>query len=419
MRLPLKSLWLVSALLASACGPTEVLPGEQPEALESTAQGVLYPPPPPASGNILDSTTYLNALALPGSVQTRFTTNPQYYSFSFQARAGAQVKLEVTHLGSSMGLDTGLFIYGPKSATGSYGTTPLAQDDDGGYGQLSKVATVTLPTQGEYLAVVSSGSGSGKQFRLQLDCLNGTCTPVLDPSVYAECDLYIATEIEICVQALVEEIDPVLGRPYTAQEAYDACTGSDDAHRFFGKVCDGSSEQPEFCAGGEAPYTAQMWPVCQDFYLHYYGLYTLTLTPQALSADLQSKVAAGNAACQASNYSTCHGALEAYSFPWSSTAIPWIERASEAVEAERGGIPYWGKEYLSYAQFTAQANPNFQLNPALLNQVGNGTEEPRVQHFYDQAMTAPDYCEYYDTYILLFPESHKVAVFDYTFGRDC
>jgi hypothetical protein len=419
MRRSLKSLWLVPALLASACGPTDVLLDEEPSLLDTSAQAVLYPPPPPASGNILDSTTFMGPVAVPGSVQTRFTTSPQYFSFAFQARAGAQLKLEVTHLGSSMGLDTSLFLYGPKNANGSYGTTVLAQDDDAGYGQLSKIASVTLPSQGEYLAVVSSGSGSGKQFRLQLDCLNGTCTPVLDPSVYAECELNVATRIEICVQARVEEIDPVLGRRMTAQEAYNACTGLDDAHANYLYVCDGSSEQPAFCAGGEQPYTQLMWPVCQDFYRHYYGLYTLTLSSEPLSANLQSKVSAGNAACQAQNWSTCQGALEAYSFPWSSTATPWLQRAVEAVANQRGGIGYWGEEVLTYAQFVSQANPDFQLHPALLNDVGNGTEAVQVHHFYDYAMTAPDYCEWFSTYVLLFPQSHKVAVFDYTYGRDC
>ena len=40
-------------------------------------QGVLFPPPTPTSGNILDSTTYMGEVAVPGSFQTRFTQNPQ------------------------------------------------------------------------------------------------------------------------------------------------------------------------------------------------------------------------------------------------------------------------------------------------------------------------------------------------------
>lgn len=418
MRLSLKSLWLVPALLLGACGPTT----DTTNAPATQAQGVLYAPPAPTSGNILDSTAYLGPLAVPGSVQTRFTTNPQYLSFSFQARAGAQVKLEVTHLGSSMYLDTGLFVYGPKDANGSYGTTALAQNDDDGYGQLSKIGAVLVPTQGEYLVVVSSGTGSGKQFRLQADCLSGTCTPEVDPSVYSTCDLYVATRLEECVQAHAEEIDPVLGRQMTIEEAYDTCTSPTGAHENYTYVCqgfNGGEPAPSWCVNGEAPFTELMWPVCEDFYRYYYGLYSLTLTSEPLSANLQSKVAAGNASCQAQNYSTCTGALEAYSFAWTSTAQPRLDRAVDAVANLRGGLSYWGQEVLTYAQFVAQANSAFQLDPALMTDIGNGTEAVQVQHYSDQAMTAPDYCEFYDTYILLFPESHKVATFDYTFGRDC
>jgi hypothetical protein len=179
----LKSCLVLMLAVASACGG---LPEETaPEPVGDSAQAVLYPPPTPSSGNILDSTAYMGAVSFPGSVQTQFTTSPQYFSFTFQAPAGTGAKLEVTHLGSSMYLDTGLFVYGPKQANGSYGTAVLAQDDDAGYGQLSKIAGVSLAAGGEYLVVVSSGSGAGKRFRLQLDCISGACPPAQAPSGYS------------------------------------------------------------------------------------------------------------------------------------------------------------------------------------------------------------------------------------------
>jgi len=174
---------LSGVVLLAACGAPEV---ESPEvSLANATQAVLHPPLAPASGNILDSTTFMGSVSIPGAVQTRFTTNPQFFSFNLNAPAGAQVKLEVTHLGSSMYLDTGLFVYGPKDATGSYGTMVLAQDDDAGYGQLSKLAALSLTEGGDYLVVVSSDSGSGKQFRLQVDCLNGQCGAQQAPTGYA------------------------------------------------------------------------------------------------------------------------------------------------------------------------------------------------------------------------------------------
>ncbi|MBZ4336155.1 hypothetical protein [Corallococcus sp. AS-1-12] len=128
------------------------------------------------------------------AVRTQFTTNPQYLSFSFNVATGAQVSLEVTHLGSSMYLDTGLFIYGPKNASGSDGTPVLAQDDDAGYGQMSKVASLTLAHGGEHLAVVSTGTGAGKKFRLALGCINGACA---QEDLFTACDLDVATRIEV------------------------------------------------------------------------------------------------------------------------------------------------------------------------------------------------------------------------------
>lgn len=134
----------------------------------------MYVPPTPASGNIYDSTTYLGPVSLGGSVRTYFTQAPQYYSFKVSVPAFVTARFEVTHEGSSMYLDTGLMVYGPRNASGSYGVHPWAMDDNYGYGALSRLDAVSLGA-GEYLVVVSSGSRADKQFRLQTTCLSGAC----------------------------------------------------------------------------------------------------------------------------------------------------------------------------------------------------------------------------------------------------
>jgi len=256
--------WALPALVLGACGPTEVAE-DVPVAGES-AQAVLYPPPAPASGSIVDSTAFLGPVSLGGAVQAQFTTNPQYLSFAFQVAAGTQVKLEVTHLGSSMYLDTGLFVYGPRQADGSYGTTVVAQDDDAGYGQLSKVTSLALAQGGDYLAVVSTGTGAGRQFRLQLDCINGACAPTVDPALYATCDLSVATNLEECVEGTVEEYGVALA------DAHELCTGPDDAHAFYMEACGSGGTPPAWCQGGETQFTQRMWPVCQEHSQRHYGL---------------------------------------------------------------------------------------------------------------------------------------------------
>ena len=214
MRSKLLTSCLALLFIATACGEVPEAPSPEAQPLAESAQAVLYPPPAPASGNIVDSTAYLGPVAIGGAVQAQFTTQPQYLSFSFQAQPGVQVKLEVTHLGSSMYLDTGLFVYGPKDASGSYGTTVLAQDDDAGYGQLSRISSLTLPAGGEYLAVVSTGTGAGKRFRLQLDCLGGPCPAVPAPADYT---------LALNEQPLPSNLQAIMDRGYWACEG--ACMG--------------------------------------------------------------------------------------------------------------------------------------------------------------------------------------------------
>ncbi|WP_163989446.1 hypothetical protein [Pyxidicoccus caerfyrddinensis] len=264
LRKRLQSWLMLPALMLWGCGPAQEPEGGS--SLGESAQPLLYAPPASASGNVLDSTEYMGRVELGGAVQTRFTANPQYLSFGFSVRPGAQVKLEVTHLGSSMYLDTGLFVYGPRRADGSYGGAALAQDDDSGYGQLSRVDALTLAQGGDYLAVVSTGTGAGKQFRLQLDCANGACAPVVDPALYRRCDWDVALPIKECVESTVDEYGVSLA------EAYDSCTGPDDAHAFYREACHTGGNAPAWCQGGETQFALRMWPVCQDHFQHDYGL---------------------------------------------------------------------------------------------------------------------------------------------------
>jgi hypothetical protein len=312
----LKSI-LALMFVTTACGGAPEAPAPEPQQLGASTQAVLYPPPAPASGNIADSTAYLGAVAVGGAVQAQFTTNPQFFSFSFQTLPGAQVKLEVTHLGSSMYLDTGLFVYGPKQADGSYGTTVIAQDDDAGYGQLSKLASLSLPAGGEYLAVVSTGTGAGKRFRLQLDCLNGQCAAVPAPADY-----------------------------------------------------------------------------------------TLALQDRAIPSNLQAIMDRAYWACEGA----CMGWLRIYDFPWGYEGQPALDMAARAVE----GLPYFG-DYnymdfhpISYTQLEPLMAPAYwPLHSEILSTYWNGTENVQVAEY-----NAQTYGSDHDLYVILFPESRKVVVYE-------
>ncbi|NTX59680.1 hypothetical protein HUA74_03305 [Myxococcus sp. CA051A] len=411
----LKSLRWVSVFLLAACGSSDLPAGEAPPAIDTVEQGVLFPPPTPSSGNVLDSTTFLGSVALPGAVQTSFTTPLQYYSFAINVAAGSSAKLEVTHLGSSMSLDTGLFVYGPRDASGSYGTTVRAQDDDAGYGQLSKVASVTFAQGGEYLVVVSSGEGAGKRFRLQLDCLSGNCEPV-DPSVYATCDQSrVGPRVEDCMAHWDAEGLPV-------NEAFALCFGADDAHALYEGACAPSaSSKPVWCAGGEATWTQRMWPVCVSDYTVAYGLYSVSLGSRPVSTGLQSKLSAANAACGTS--SACYGELRGYSFPWSHSTPASLDKVAEAVSLTEQSNALFGARLANttYAQFAQSRllSRLSSLHPALGQEYSNGSEAVQVTGWHYSREMWPDACMIWELYVIYFPESRGVLVFEQDYARDC
>jgi hypothetical protein len=317
MRSTLLKSCLALLFVTTACGEVPEAAAPEPQPLAESTQAVLYPPPAPASGNIADSTAYLGPLAVGGAVQSQFTTNPQYLSFSLQALPGAQVKLEVTHLGSSMYLDTGLFVYGPKDASGSYGTTVLGQDDDAGYGQLSKIASLALPAGGEYLVVVSTGTGAGKRFRLQADCLNGQCAATPAPAGYA---------LALQDQAIPSNLQAIMDR------AYWACEGA------------------------------------------------------------------------------CMGWLRVYSFPWNYVGQPALEMAGLAVEGKDyfGNYNYMDFHPISYPQLEPLMAPAYwPLHAEILSTYWNGTENVQVAEYNAQTSGSD-----HDLYVILFPESRKVVVYE-------
>ncbi|RKG48453.1 hypothetical protein D7X30_40800 [Corallococcus sp. AB011P] len=403
--------WLVPSLLVAACGPSQepVVSQEAPAEVGASTQSILYPPPVPASGNIVDSTAYLGPVGLNGAVQTQFTTNPQSLSFSFNVAAGARVSLEVTHLGSSMYLDTGLFIYGPKNASGSYGTTVLAQDDDAGYGQLSKVASLTLAQGGEYLAVVSTGTGAGKKFRLALGCLNGACA---QDDLFTACDLDVATRIEVCDESVVET------QQVTPAQALPQCTDAQDAHDAWLSQCAVSSGQKPWCANGEAAFTSRMWPVCKDFYRRYYGAGPLPLTELEDNDAINEARADGHARCKAGENS-CDEFLWTFNVPsvadTQPTQLDWVVEGAFATLPELSSnqrVQFTRQPDLTYADFASRIAWAFpELGQVLPQELGNGTEVPVVAHLYDDPLVAAGAHDFHNLYIVYFPVSHRTAVF--------
>jgi hypothetical protein len=321
----MKAWSVLSVSVLVACG--NQTGGDKPaEALGQRSQAVLYVPPAPVSGNIYDSTTYLGPVALGGSVRTYFTQDPQYYSFKVTVPGALAARFEVTHEGSSMYLDTGLMVYGPRNASGSYGAYPWSQDDDYGYGQLSRLDTY-LPA-GEYLVVVSSNTGAGKQFRLQATCLGGACPP--------------------------------------------------------------------------PP------PATQDT-----SGYVPGLTEQPLTAQLAATLQAGN-----EQRDWTEGSLRVFDVAWPHANQPTLSQADRAVMLPAFGYGAFAADdaiALSYAQARGYLYSDFDaLHPQILATYGNGTENVQVATRYHSYPVAPGADGWFRLFIILFPESRKLVVFEQT-----
>lgn len=326
MRHELKKVWSVLPVaVLAACG--NLTEGDKPaEAPRQTSQAVVYLPPTPASGNIYDSTTYLGPVSLGGSVRTYFTQNPQYYSFKLTVPGLVTTRLEVTHEGSDMYLDTGLIVYGPKKANGSYDVYPWAMDDNYGYGDLSRLDAVTLGA-GEYLVVVSSGSGAGKQFRLQTTCLTGACpTP-----------------------------------PPTTQD------------------------------------TSGYFPA---------------MTEQPLTAQLETTLEAGNDARD-----WTQGSLRRFDLAWPHPGTLSLSQVDRSVMNGQGYGAFAADDAIamSYSQARAYLYPEFDpLHAQILAAYGNGTENVQVATRYHAYPVAPGADGWFRLFIIYFPESKKVIVFEQT-----
>lgn len=133
------------------------------------------------------------------AVTAAFTEDLEFHGYELALGAGADVRVEVTQKGTTRGLDTTLYVYGPRdTVTGAFGTTARAFDDDAGYGKLSLLKSLKSATGGTYLVVIGTRDGRGRgNYRLEARCNNDKCTPPVAPE--ATCHADFLTAIDQCV----------------------------------------------------------------------------------------------------------------------------------------------------------------------------------------------------------------------------
>jgi hypothetical protein len=216
------------------------------------------PVDPPMSGgkaDISDRVPVLGALALGGEVRGEITEDLEFHGYTLEVRAGAVVELDIPNQGSSRNLDSTLFVYGPASAAGAYGTEAIAYDDDSGWGQHSRLSDLELADGGRYLVVVGTFDGMGRgRYRLTATCESGECGPVST----GQCHPVIADDIRACVVDFMSDPD---NWQTTELEAVELCGDAEPVADAYDEVCAGATP-PDFCDGTYEEFALEHLPIC-------------------------------------------------------------------------------------------------------------------------------------------------------------
>jgi hypothetical protein len=198
------------------------------------------------------------------AVSGAFTEDLQFFGWRLGARENSTVTVEVTQKGSSRGLDTTLYLYGPKASGGGYGISAIAFDDDDGWGALSRVRDLSLPAAGEYLVVVGTYDGRGRgNFRVQATCSSGDCSPepVLPEPTVGECHPDIAGAILACADDLATDpdYDPASS---SRVELLETCTDAEPVAGARDALCAQTNPPADVCATSFEQFATTYLPAC-------------------------------------------------------------------------------------------------------------------------------------------------------------
>lgn len=246
---------VVAGMLAwGGCGESADVEAEKGAASAPTLGG---------KGDVASAVELRGALAFgaEGAVSSSFTRDLSFQGYTLSTRPGARVKLDITQRGSSRSLDTALYVYGPRAADGSWGDAAIAFDDDGGWGDLSRLSALTLERGGDYLVVVGTFNGRGRgAYRLEGTCLSGECAP-LPPAPSGACHPDILASIEGCVAGW--EQDPDHDPATTPKRALiEQCADIEPVAPARDALCAGASAPAEVCALSLEQLSSDYLPGC-------------------------------------------------------------------------------------------------------------------------------------------------------------
>lgn len=191
----------------------------------------------------------------------------EFHGYTLAARPGAVVTLDVTQRGSSRGIDTTLFVYGPRVEEGGYGTAAIAHDDDAGWGRLSRLTALELTEGGTYLVVVGTHDARGRgRYRLEARCESGECTPIAPPppppSPSGACHPALAAAITGCIDDHVTS-DPEWFYSMTRRDLVEQCADVEVVAPAFDALCAGAAPPADVCALSIEALATDYLPVCR------------------------------------------------------------------------------------------------------------------------------------------------------------
>ena len=231
---------IACSLLAAACS-------EKGDAVE--------PPIVGGKTDIADRVPVLGPLPLGGEVTGVLDADLEFHGYTLDVRPEAVVKLDITQRGSSRGLDTTLWVFGPATEAGGYGDDAIAFDDDSGWGLLSRLSGLELAEGGRYLVVVGTYDGHGRgNYRLTATCQSDACEPVSEGT----CHPVIADDIRACVVDFMNDPD---NWAVSELEAVELCADAEPVADAYDEVCAGSAP-PAFCQGSYEEFVLEYLPTC-------------------------------------------------------------------------------------------------------------------------------------------------------------
>ena len=296
--------------------------------------------------DIFDTVRNMDRLEMNGEATAEFTSDFEFHAYPFIVGPSSQVTLEVTQRGSSRGLDTTMFLYGPRAEDYSWGDR-IGFDDDSGWGDLSRIEAMDLTEAGEYLVVIGTALGDGRgDYRLTLTCTAETCEST-EVSIFDTCPEATQDVIDDCVEDTLSE-DDYYGET-TRGEAFELCL-TDYAYDYLWDVLCDSRSNEEWCVAGSELFFDRMLPACrEEIGADYLPVEpTVELTSATTSDDLDSLV--DDIDCDA-----CWAEINAFTYEAMDTQ-PSLEgiATSAAARLFDGPMSYDGEVAVEDMQYTLE-----------------------------------------------------------------